>query len=37
MLGTNNDPGIMFLSMRELFSRINTITEKKYVIKLSYI
>ena len=27
----------MFLSMRELFSRINTITDKKYVIKLCYI
>ena len=27
----------MFLSMRELFSRINTITDKKYVIKLMYI
>ena len=37
MMGTNQSPGIMFLSMRELFSRINTITDKKYVIKLCYI
>ena len=37
MMGTSQSPGLMFLSMRELFSRINTITDKKYVVKLMYI
>ena len=37
MMGTSQNPGVMFLSMRELFSRINTITDKKYVIKITYV
>ncbi len=38
MLGGNNSPGIMLLTMNELFKQIekNT-TEKDYVIKISYL
>jgi len=37
MLGGQNQPGIMFLTMNELFKQIRNNNEKQFVVKVSYL
>ena len=38
MLGTHDNPGIMFLTLKELYEMINSLSnEREYQVKLSYL
>lgn len=37
MVGNSEDPGIMYLIIKEMFGRLKSDTEKSYEIKVSYV